>query len=157
MGVKKDECGAIFFLALGLFYLIISFPYNAGTMAEPREGFFPIVIGGFMVLFSTLVLLSSLKKRAEKESLRGVWDQFDLRKVLSAAMVLGCVSVYLVILEPVGFLLSSPPLLFALTWIMGGKNLVVNGIIGVVTSAVIYWAFWILMRVPIPLGTIFLR
>ena len=155
--MKKDECGAIFFLALGLFYLIVSCQYNVGTLGEPREGFFPIVMGGFMVLLSAWVLLSSLKKRAEKENLREIWEKLDLRKVLSAALVLGCVSVYLVILEPVGFLLSSPPLLFALAWIMGGKNLVVNGIIGVVTSVVIYWTFWILMRVPIPLGMILLR
>jgi len=153
--MKKDECGAIFFLALGLSYFVISLSYNAGTMENPREGFFPIIMGGFMVLFALSVLISSLKKRSEKESLSGMWNTFDSRKVLSAVMVLGCVSLYLVVLNAVGFLLSSPPLLFALAWIMGGKNLVVNGIMGVVASVVIYWIFWVFMRVPIPLGTIF--
>jgi putative tricarboxylic transport membrane protein len=153
--MKKDECGAIFFLALGLFYLVISLSYNVGTMGNPREGFFPIMTGGSMVLFASWALLSSLKKRSEKESVSGVWNKFDLKKILSAVMVLGCVSVYLVILDTVGFLLSSPPLLFALAWIMGGKNLVANGIMGILTSVAIYWIFWVIMRVPIPLGIIF--
>jgi len=152
--MKKDECGAIFLLALGVFYLIISFDFDMGTMANPQPGLFPRIIGGFMVLFSSLVLISSLKKRGEKESLSGIWKALDLRSVFSVVIVIGCVSVYLVILDTVGFLLSSPPLVFALAWLMGGKNPIVNGIIGVVTSVVVYWVFWILMRIPIPLGNI---
>jgi putative tricarboxylic transport membrane protein len=155
--MKKDECGTIFFLALGLFYLILSFDYNAGTMANPQEGFFPILTGVLMVFFSAWALFSSLKNRSKSESLSAVWSKLDLRNLFSVLMVLGCVSLYLVILNYVGFLLSSPPLLFTLTWIMGGKNLIVNAVISIVTSALIYWAFWIIMRIPIPIGTFFLH
>ena len=57
----------------------------------------------------------------------------------------------------VGFLLSSPPLVFALACIMGGENFVVNAFISIIASALIYWIFWIIMRIPIPIGTIFLN
>lgn len=155
--MKKDECGTLFFLVLGIVYLILSLRHSPGTMMNPQEGFFPILIGVFIIIFSIWALLAALKNRSKRENLSEILRQFDSRDLISAILVFGCIAVYLMILNSVGFLLSSPPLVFALACIMGGKNLIVNAFISIVASALIYWIFWIIMRIPIPLGTIFLN
>ncbi len=151
--MKRDEAGAIFFICLGLFYTLISMKHDMGTIDNPQPGFFPRVMGILMVLLSTLVLVGSFRRRKQDKGLSVVWKEFDIKNIFFAVAIILCVVLYLLAMNTLGFLFLSPFLVFVIAWMMGGKSWVINAVMGIVTSGLIYWTFWIIMRVPIPLGS----
>jgi putative tricarboxylic transport membrane protein len=151
--MKRDEVGAIFFICLGLFYVIISMKYDMGTFHNPQPGFLPRAMGVIMVFLSTLVLVKSLRRRKQETGLSEVWEGFGFKNILFAIAIIVCVVIYLLALNTLGFLFLSPFLVFVIAWMMGGKSWIINAVLGIVTSGLIYWTFWIIMRVPIPLGS----
>lgn len=145
---------SIFLICAGLVYLILGFEYNAGRISNPHLGFFPRSIGLLIVFFSLLLLLASFRKRDKEEKLCTVWEGLHGKNIFRATMVLGSVMVYLIVVEYVGFLVSSVPLVWFLAWVMGGRSWILNSILAVVSSVLLYWLFWIMMRIPIPLGSL---
>ncbi len=155
--MKKEECGAIFFLCFGLFYLFASMIYDMGSLHNPQPGFFPRIMGCVMIFLSLAILTSALRKRKQAEKLSTIWEGFSRRNILSAIVIVSSVTLYLLGLNTFGFLFLSPFLMFVLAYAMGGTSWIVNIILAVGTSGLIYWVFWILMRAPIPLGSLWGR
>lgn len=155
--MKRDAVGAIFFICVGLFFVIVSMQYDMGTIHNPQLGFFPRVMGIIMVFLSSLVLAGSLRKRKQERGLSAVWEGFGIKNTFSAIAIIVCVVVYLLALETLGFLFLSPILVFVVARIMGGKSWVINAVMGIVSGGLIYWTFWVIMRVPIPLGSLWGR
>lgn len=150
----KDVISSIFLLCLGLFYLILSLKYHAGDLANPQPGFLPRIVGLVIVSFSLMLLISSLRDQKKKEKLNSLWQGLDRKNCLSAMMAIGSIIVYLLIVNYVGFPLASAALVWFLGWMMGGTNQILIIILGIVSSGLTYWLFWIIMRVPIPLGSL---
>ena len=147
----KDVVGSGVLIGIGIFYLVCAWELESGTFENPGPGLFPIIIGLILVGTNVLHLFFSLGRQRESR-LRVIWEELKPRNILCAAMVVGAVAVYLVVLQRIGFLLVSPLLVFFLAWVMGGKHWVINLILGMVSSVLIYWIFWVVMRVPIPTG-----
>lgn len=152
----RDVVSAIFFTALGLFYLISSLQYETGYLGNPGSGFFPRMIGFITLCCSVVYLVISLRKR-KTEKINILWEGIEIRRVLFAGIALGSVVVYLLVIDYVGFLVASSILIFFLAWMMGGNNWVYNVTLGIVSSGLMYWFFWMIMRVPIPLGSLWER
>ncbi len=148
----KDVISAGFFIGIGLFYFIYSWEYGIGPLDNPGPGFFPRIIGLIFIVINSLQLLLSLRKRTEKNRLSTLLQDLQVRGIILAGMMVGIVITYLIVLDTVGFLIASPLLVFSLAWVMGGRNWMANLVLGVVSSGVIYWLFWTIMRVPIPAG-----
>jgi hypothetical protein len=152
--MRKDEIGAIFCICFGLFYLIASLKYDTGSITNPQPGFFPRIIGLLIVICSFSVLFSSLRNKKQKDKLNVIWEGLNLKNILSTMIIIVSITLYLLILNYVGFLFSSPVLIFLLAWVMGGKNWIINIVLGIVSSGLIYWLFWIVMRIYIPQGSL---
>ena len=84
---------------------------------------------------------------AEREALA-------LRRLFPAILVLGGVVIHILVVETVGFLLASTALMMFLMWVRGARNWVVTTVMSAATSGVLYWLFWVVMRVPIPRGAL---
>ncbi len=153
----KDIISSIFLLCVGIIYLVLSTHYYAGSMANPQSGFLPRIVGVIIVSCSTLLLISSLRHRKKENKINSLWEGLDKKTSLSALMALGSIIVYLLIIDSVGFPIASAGLVWFLGWMMGGSRQILNIILGVVSSGLTYWMFWILMRVPIPLGSLWGR
>jgi putative tricarboxylic transport membrane protein len=153
----RDVFSAIIYTGFGLFYLASSLKYSAGTLANPGPGLFPKIIAIVMFLCGLALLKSSLRGGEKKERLSSVWEGLSTRNITSFMMVIGSVALYLVILNSVGFLLSSALLVLSLAWAMGGGNLFYSIVLGIVSSGLTYWLFWVIMRVPIPQGSLWGR
>lgn len=155
--MRKDDISAITNISVGLFYLIYSLKYNAGSIGNPQLGFFPRIIGIIMLFCSLIFLLFCLHKRRQKDKLHVIWEGLNAKNIISAAMVIVSLSLYLIILKYVGFLLASSVLVFFLAWVMGGNSWIGNIILAIVSSGLSYWIFWTIMRVPIPLGSLWIK
>jgi hypothetical protein len=152
----KDIASSIFCLILGLFYLIYSLEYPAGNVANMQPGFFPRLIGMVVIGLSGGAFLSSLKQWGRTKP-TALWEGLQWKNLVSAAMAIAGIVLYLVFLNAIGFLAASFLLVFSLARIMGGRSWILNALSGAVTSGLMYWAFWIVMRVPLPLGTLWER
>jgi len=152
--MMKDLISALFYSCFGLFYLISSFKYDVGTAMTPGPGLFPRIIGFIMLLCGFLLIFSSLYNRKEKEKLSATWDGLSGKNLVSAMLVIGSVTFYLLVINYVGFLIASSILVLFLAWVMGGRNWLFNVTLGIVSSGLTYWLFWVIMRVPIPQGSL---
>jgi putative tricarboxylic transport membrane protein len=148
----KDVISAGFLIGIGLFYFIYSWEYEGGALDNPGPGFFPRIIGLIFIFSNSLQLLLSFRKRTEKNRLSTLLQDLQVRRILLAGMMVGVVITYLIVLNTVGFLMASPFFVFSLAWVMGGRNWMANLVLGAVSSGIIYWLFWTIMRVPIPAG-----
>ena len=148
----KEVLSAGFLSCLGIFYLLYSWQYESGTLAGPGPGFFPRILAIILIGSNLWLLLRALLRRKEGTRLRTLLEGTDARGILTAGAVVAAIILYLLILPAAGFLLASPLLVLFLARVMGGKSWIGNLLLAVISSACTYWLFWIIMRVPIPMG-----
>jgi hypothetical protein len=152
--MKKIYIETLFLIGLGVFYLILSLDFSMGSIAYPEPGFFPRVIAILTIICSALHLLLSIRARNQNVNINVIWEGVSLENIPSTASILAIVILYLLILNFVGFLAASLPFMLFLARLMGGKNWISNAVLAIVSSIGTYWLFWIMMRVPIPLGVV---
>ena len=150
----KNFIGAIVLLCLGLFYLFASLPYERGSMRNPGPGLFPIFIAIALIGCGGLLMVTSIIGEKKGEKLNEIWKGLAPRNISSAAMMVGGIILYLFIIDALGFLLSSAMLMIFLAWLMGGRRRIINMAVGLVSVGILYWLFWVIMRVPLPQGTL---
>jgi hypothetical protein len=97
---RAFAAGALF-LAVAVFYFVMSFNYQTGTAARMGPGFFPKMVSILLGLIGAGVLLGSLAPKAHIEKL----EKWDLKGLL---WITGSVALF-------GFLLPTFGLVIALT------------------------------------------
>ena len=110
--MKAERLGAIFWLGVGLISIYGSAQLGIGTMRRPGSGFLSLLAGCFISLMALIVLLQSLLQRQGKEAkLSSLWEGVKWRRPLAIGLIL---VVYILVLEKVGFLITSLLTLFVM-------------------------------------------
>jgi putative tricarboxylic transport membrane protein len=148
----NDAIFGVIFAVLGAVVLVHvqSFPTIPGQQYGP--GLFPgSVAAGFLVC-GILLIVSGLRHRSERWVAAGQWVRSPRHVMASIAVVAGIVA-YVLLAERIGFLIIAPLLLllwlraFSVRW----KTAI---LIAVIVSLVIWYAFYKLLRVPLPWGVL---
>jgi putative tricarboxylic transport membrane protein len=153
--------GAIF-LAFGI-YLYFSGIGFEGRMRPPMNGdvgpaFMPKLIGIFIMLLSLGLLLSNLIPYLMKRKAGTAVSEPRQKATFSVKVVLTVVLMflYMLLLSPVGFILSSIAYLFAQMAVIEGtltrKKCLVFGSISVVSPVLIYLVFVHVFSLMLPAG-----
>lgn len=150
--MTKDLVSAVALFCLAVSYLVGGFKYGFGELSDPRPGFFPVLLGLALALNGAALFVVSLRHRGDRDRLLAAWGALHVRGSSPAIMLVAAVVVYLLVVEYLGFLLASTALMLVLMRVMGGRSWPVNLVASAATSGVLYWLFWVVMRVPIPLG-----
>lgn len=144
--------GAIFIVIAGLMIQqSFSFPGFPGQDYGPN--LFPRIIAGGIILCSVLLILRGLRTRAATGE---AWVEFDSwtrvpKHVASFAIMLGAMAVYIVMSEPVGFIITAFVLQLGLFLWFSVKPL--NAVvIAIASTLVVQYSFGTLLRVPLPRG-----
>ena len=149
----NDAVSGLVLLALGIAVLVVvqGFPRIPGQQVGPA--LFPGLIAVGLCVCGVLLLLRGWRDRGAVPWLRaGAWTGSS-RHVLAFATVIAGVLFYMWFSERVGFLLTSTLVLAASMWalrVSPGRAL----LIAVVASFVIHFAFYKLLRVPLPWGVL---
>jgi putative tricarboxylic transport membrane protein len=156
---RVDRLIALVLVALGLGVLVLAFRLPAATAADPvgPRGF-PALLG--LVVLACGVALGAAPRAGAPD---GVTEEdAEGRGRLAPRPLLGAIALtaaYLAVLEPVGYLLATPPYLAGLLWVQGrvAPRAFVLTVLGI--PAVLYALFAVAMRVPLPTGPLepFLR
>jgi hypothetical protein len=140
----RQIVGAVFWVAVGVFFLISGVNLRFGSFRRPGPGFLPLTMALLLVLFGLIDLMKG--SREPSKPLGGIpWRR--------PIVVLSSVVLYCALLDFIGFLPST----FVLVGILFGlfitprKNKWRSVIVYAAISALVAWlVFGILLRIPFP-------
>lgn len=137
-------------LAAAMIALTIEFPAFPGQRYGPA--LFPRVLGAGLILCGAILVWRGLVARRGGERWV-VWPDWtrDPARVLSFALVLGAILLYILASERVGFILVALVVLAAL-FLWFGVRWIVALPVALAATLAIHWFFASAMRVPLPRG-----
>jgi putative tricarboxylic transport membrane protein len=147
----NDAIFGLVLLALGamVLFAIQSFPKIPGQPVGPA--LFPGMIAAGLCVAGALLVLRGVRDRARQPWL--AWDEWvrSPRHIVALVVLLGCVVFYILASNRLGFLPTAALILLALFSVLHvppGRAV----LLAVVATLVIHFAFYKLLRVPLPWG-----
>ena len=159
---------SMYILSIAVLISSNTFP-KAKLKAGYGAGMFPMLIGWLILALNTILLIRNIIKsrKNSKKSLSteeagqdAVVENSDVSEKKHAIyrnkplISVACVLLYALTIDYIGFLLSSFLLVLAMTLMMGSKWKMAV-IVSLGSAVVIYSLFQVLLRVPLPIGTVF--
>ena len=152
MKVNDAVFGAVLLL-LGLAVLVHvpSFPTIPGQNVGPA--LFPGLIAGGLVVCALMLIINGIRHRATEPWIdTGEWMR-SRRHIGAFFVTIGAVVAYIVLADKLGFLIVGPLVLLAL-FLAYGVRPVTAIIVAIAVTFVIHYAFYKLLRVPLPWGVL---
>ena len=149
---KKDFASGLALLVLGFFLAFQSIRLPLWGASGPEAGFYPLTIAVIIVSLSLFLVLKSgilTRPRGEAERVEQGRDQIHLHKVF-AYLVL--VLLYGILVEKVGFLITSVLLLFLILKFVERQSWKATLVVGVASIVISYTLFVYFLQVPLPRG-----
>ncbi len=150
MKINDAIFGAVLIL-LGVAILVHvqAFPRIPGQQVGPA--LFPGLVAAGLAICGALLVVSGVRSRAGSPWFAMAdWTRSTQHLVAFAAIVLGCVA-YILWADDLGFLLLAPIVLFVWLAVLRVRP-PTAAIAAIVVSFVIWYAFYKLLRVPLPWG-----
>ena len=147
---KSDRVTSLIFLILSLGICIESIRLSPGRLAHPGAGFFPLLAGGIIGVFSIVLFLRSFGGSIKEKSEKRFWEEgADSKGVL---LTVSALIIYSLVFEILGFLLSS--IIFFIILIQGitHKGWIRAIFIGMLSSVGGYLIFQIWLKTQLPRG-----
>ena len=152
-----DIIVGIFYTALGAFTIYLAKQLPKSRVMKIGPDFMPMVIGTLIIILALMLLFSSIKnlKRNAAKAEAMPPDTSDYKRVL-ASLVL--VVIYVNILAPVGFILSTLGYLFLQIVVLApddrrnAKSILTYAIIDVVFVLVVFFLFRYGFKIVLPSG-----
>jgi putative tricarboxylic transport membrane protein len=149
----NDAVFGVLLLALGatILFAVQAFPRIPGQQVGPA--LFPGLIAAGLCVGGLILLVRGWRERASVPWLAlQEWTRSP-RHLLALAVLIGAIVFYMLVSQKLGFLLSSVIILSALFYVLQvppGKSVGV----AVLATLVIHFAFYKLLRVPLPWGVL---
>ena len=149
----NDAVFGALLLVLGLAVLVHvqSFPKIPGQNVGPA--LFPGLVAAALVICAVMLILSGLRSRPETAWFEALPWARSPGHAWAFVAVIGSTIAYIVFAERVGFLIIAPLALFAM-FIAFGVRPVTSVIVAIIGTLVIWYAFYKLLRVPLPWGVL---
>ncbi len=150
MKINDAVFGAVFLL-LGVVVLVHvqAFPKIPGQQVGPA--IFPGILSALLAVCGALLIVSGVRHRAEQPWYETAEWMRSGRHFIAFAAIIGGVVAYVLLANPVGFLIVAPVLLFVWMSVLGVRPLPALAFAALATL-VIWYAFYKLLRVPLPWG-----
>lgn len=133
-------------LGIGVIAIASGYPNAAayGT-GVPGPGLWPIVISGVLLACSAILVYRTMRMKPEKDTKIALWTVGTKRVYLT----MGILVIYLLVLEFLGFIISTFVLEFIFIQWFAKKNPAVTAAISAAITMVVYCAFRFLLNVPV--------
>ena len=138
---KTNFIEAVVWLSISLFVIIYGAGLHHGDSLALSPALFPVIIGGFMLLLSCILIKNSIHQEASKPQ-SVYW--------LKIIFVMICTIIYIVLMPVIGFIGATILYLAAMIYLLGEKDLLILGAVVVGTSGLTYYIFDVLLNVRLP-------
>ncbi|WP_417528573.1 tripartite tricarboxylate transporter TctB family protein [Marinomonas shanghaiensis] len=146
---KPGERIFCFLMIVGSVYLFWQAYAIAGFSSFSSPGAFPLAASATMVLASCITFLNTLKLPAA-ENVRFVYHCFPP----IVAIVMALILIYSVVLESLGFVLSSFAFLFVSIQFLYRRNVLTTLAISLLAMVIVYIIFRLIFQVVLPEGIV---
>jgi putative tricarboxylic transport membrane protein len=146
---KFDIHSGLFLLVLSVGICVGSLQHEVGTLTEPGSGFFPLVTGLLLGVFSVFILFEA--RKGGKESV-GFWAPEANRKGISLTVLF--VLVYALLLERAGFVFTTTLFIFLMSRFVSRHRWSRALFFGLAASVATYVVFRFLLHAPLPAGIV---
>jgi putative tricarboxylic transport membrane protein len=144
---KYDIISGLFLLAIALAICGGSFQLHVGTLTSPGAGFFPLVTGLTLGIFSILILVEA--RKSAKETVK-FWAPKANKKGIYLTFLF--ILVYALLLERLGFIGTTVLFFLLVSRFVSGHRWATAVFFALVTSLATYFVFTILLHAPLPQG-----
>ncbi len=154
-GFKDIYTGLVLFAAsLLMFFYVIPHHIKAYTVYGLPPSFFPKVITVALGVFSFILIISGLRQGGKEAfSLEAIKEHFrsiDGRPARNVLMIFGIAILYYIGLATIGFIISTPIIIFLLGIAFRWKRYVILILISGLTTTVLYLIFGVVLGSPLP-------
>lgn len=146
---KYDILSGFFLLCVSLAILGGSLQLQVGTLTEPGSGFFPMLTGVVLGIFSVLIIAQAKKTGALPVRF---WAHAADRRAIYLSFFF--ILVYALLLERLGFILSTTLFFILFSRYVSRHRWVSAVFFAVVTSLATYFVFNLLLHAPLPQGVV---
>jgi putative tricarboxylic transport membrane protein len=143
---KRDVMASLFLIMIGIAVIVWSIRLQVGSLLRPMPGFFPFLVGFGIIALSLILLMQGWLGRGTAPKAYGRWQR-------PLIMVAG-LAVYSVILDPLGYVLSTIFIAALTLRILGVVSWRVIGTSSLVLSVSVYFLFTRLLGVELPAGVL---
>jgi putative tricarboxylic transport membrane protein len=141
----------LLFLGIAVLVHVPSFPAMAGQQVGPA--LFPGLIAAGLVACALILIVNGVRQRATHAWINtGEWTR-SRRHIGAFLVTIGAVVAYIALADKLGFLILGPVILLALFIAYGVRPLTAI-IVAIAVTFVIHYAFYKLLRVPLPWGVL---
>ena len=146
---KADIVGGLIGILIGLYAIWEGTKMPEDLVMKIGPSFFPNILAGFLILFSAILIANALrgKSKGEVAPLR-IADKGVQRGLITFAAAI----VFCVVLDPLGFLLTSIIFLTFMMWIMGNRKPVALTIAPTVITLAVWLVFEKVLNLSMPAG-----
>jgi putative tricarboxylic transport membrane protein len=148
MITDRDQLSSLFWLAISIFVCVESIKAHVGSFVSPGPGFLPfwsaVVLGGLAII---LAVTSFLKKEREK-----VAEQWIGAKSGKAIFVVASLLVYSMLINTVGYLITTFGLMLLLFSVLGRPRIWRWLVSALLTALLTYLIFCYWLNVQLPRG-----
>jgi putative tricarboxylic transport membrane protein len=140
-------------LAAGAIYEYMALKMPLGNLSMPGAGFYPAIVGAFLVFTALVCLLQELRSPGSVPGTAPSTEGSPAARsrvgktVWLTALMVG----YILALKPLGYPVSITAFLVAATRIFGARNWAVAAIVAAILSVASYFVFILWLKVPMPL------
>jgi hypothetical protein len=149
---KANLIVAFIFSLLGAFIIARTYSFQQTLITDNFLGatFFPRFVAYTMIGLAVLLFIQTLRHPPQKGE-TGLSELFDSRiRVPMAALVI--ISIYVAVLKPLGFIISTILLNVAIFWLFRARTLLYLTVIPLTITLTVYLVFYKLLVVPLPEG-----
>ena len=146
---KYDILSGLFLLVVSVAICAGSLHLHVGTLTAPGSGFYPLVSGLALGLFSLLILVQAQKER--KATIR-FWAPEANKKGIALTFLF--ILLYALLLERVGFIGTTILFFLLVSRFVSGHRWTTAVFFAVMTSFATYFVFSVLIHAPLPRGIV---
>ena len=140
--IEPEVIGSVFWLAVGIFFALGGLRLGLGTLSSPGPGFLPVIMAMFLGSFSLFKIVKGLIRPGINIG-RIPW--------IRAIWVIASVFLFGLLLDLIGFLLSTFIMMFILFGLLRGKKGWTHVFIYSVITALAAWlVFSVALEIPFP-------
>ena len=142
---------------LGLIYGLLSYNLKRSPMGDPMApSIFPLILAGGMVVFGALLMIKS-DMASTKLAFAKIKEKTTANDILSRKMIVLTVvaaTVYALIFDHLGYVISTFLFISFIMTVLDRKKIVINLIISAIFSVVVYYIFFYLLGISLPMTPI---
>ena len=154
---EHDRVGGLVWFVLGIGICIGSIKLKLGNFHTPGPGFLPFLSGGSLALFGLiLTFLTTRTGLGEKEDEKDQRElvHWDWKRLINPLFTLFILVVYILLLEPLGFLLTTFICLLFLFKLSDPQKWLMPFVLSFTATALSYLLFSVWLQCQFPKGLI---